>query len=384
MLYAFYNSHSADALDFNDITVGDNGTYTSGRCSYDLASGIGTPIANELVPAFAGQGTGVLPGPLVFTAESGTNNFHLVQSGGNLNLYDNGTLKVSRPLVTTTFVQISGGTDNTLLLDYSGGLFTLPVTYDGGSGSGVHAVTLNAGTFTNETLTPTSATAGTIVQDSQTITFSDVTSITDLDSAINYTINGTSTADAINLLNGPTLSGTTTNELISGNSTFDPVDFDNKVNVTVQGSTGADTYTVNVSSAEVALASIKLDGGKAAGSIFNVQNIPPSSRHQCPRRRGEYDQCGKRRRCTRHPQHAEPEQFRGRAKHDYRKRLGGYCFPDRDAEQRHHSRSRSGRYQLRGRRHAKIDHRRQHGKHFIQCAVCRYGFRHRRQRRLGQ
>ena len=73
--------------------------------------------------------------PSVYSAGSGTNNFHLVVSGADLNLYNNGTLEASRPPVNTNSVQISGGTDNTLALDYSGGDFTIPVTFDGGSGS---------------------------------------------------------------------------------------------------------------------------------------------------------------------------------------------------------------------------------------------------------
>ena len=41
------------ASDFHDVTAGSNGTY-SATAGYDLATGLGTPIANLLVPALAG------------------------------------------------------------------------------------------------------------------------------------------------------------------------------------------------------------------------------------------------------------------------------------------------------------------------------------------
>ena len=270
-LYQLYNTPASYSQDFHDVTTGDgdNGTYSAGP-GYDLDTGIGTPIASTLLPDLAG----VTLGPLVYTAASGTNNIRLVQSGANLDLYDNGTLEVTKPVAQISIVQISGGTDNTLELDYSGGIFSVPVTFDGGSGSGVHSVTLEGGTFTNDTFTPTSATAGTILVGSQTITFTHVNSVIDLDSVLNYTINGTSSPDSINVVNGPTVNGTTTTEVNSGNGTFETVDFANQVNVTVSGLTGADTFTVNVSTHEAALANLNLDGGATARVIFNVQTTP--------------------------------------------------------------------------------------------------------------
>ncbi len=47
--------------DFHDVVNGTNGTYAA-TIGYDLASGIGTPIANLLVPALAGYGTSSPPG----------------------------------------------------------------------------------------------------------------------------------------------------------------------------------------------------------------------------------------------------------------------------------------------------------------------------------
>jgi len=52
-LYSIYDSPSY-TTDFNDVTSGDNGTYNA-LPGYDLATGIGSPIANTLVPVLAGS-----------------------------------------------------------------------------------------------------------------------------------------------------------------------------------------------------------------------------------------------------------------------------------------------------------------------------------------
>ena len=51
-LYDIYNNPTEYSRDFNDIQTGGNGTYNAGP-GYDLVTGIGTPIANQLVPDLA-------------------------------------------------------------------------------------------------------------------------------------------------------------------------------------------------------------------------------------------------------------------------------------------------------------------------------------------
>ncbi len=48
--------YSLPSSDFHDITTGSNGTYAA-TTGYDLATGIGSPVANLLVPALAGYTT---------------------------------------------------------------------------------------------------------------------------------------------------------------------------------------------------------------------------------------------------------------------------------------------------------------------------------------
>jgi hypothetical protein len=53
-LYAIGKNPTAYANDFHDIVNGNNGY--SARTGYDLATGLGTPISNTLIPALAGYG----------------------------------------------------------------------------------------------------------------------------------------------------------------------------------------------------------------------------------------------------------------------------------------------------------------------------------------
>jgi len=52
--------YSLPGSDFHDITTGGNGTYNAG-VGYDLVTGLGSPVANLLVPALAGYSTSQPP-----------------------------------------------------------------------------------------------------------------------------------------------------------------------------------------------------------------------------------------------------------------------------------------------------------------------------------
>jgi hypothetical protein len=75
-----------------------------------------------------------------FSAATGTNLFVLRENGSNLELYHNGTRIASQPLGHITEVSIKGpaNQDNTMVIDYSAGVFNVPVTFDGGAGAGNH------------------------------------------------------------------------------------------------------------------------------------------------------------------------------------------------------------------------------------------------------
>ena len=55
-LPALYNLDATSPQDFHDITTGGNGTYNAGP-GYDEVTGLGSPVANLLVPGLVGDGT---------------------------------------------------------------------------------------------------------------------------------------------------------------------------------------------------------------------------------------------------------------------------------------------------------------------------------------
>jgi hypothetical protein len=158
-----YNLPSSD---FHDITVGNNG-YAAGP-GYDLVSGIGTPVANLLIPDLVGT-----PAVLAYSTPDNINTGHniIVQEvGPNIDVFDNGALVTSHPVSTTSAIDISG--DDTagavnLTVDYSGGVFSAPVNFNGGTGSGPHGLTIKDGSSSipNAIITSYAITNSTVTQD---------------------------------------------------------------------------------------------------------------------------------------------------------------------------------------------------------------------------
>jgi hypothetical protein len=105
------------STDFHDITSGSNGSY-SATGGYDLVTGIGTPVANTLVPDLAGL------------TQPSINNLYLKQDSDGTQLDDwvnsatpgSGTPTEKFPLADITAIQFNGATGNdTLTLDESAG-----------------------------------------------------------------------------------------------------------------------------------------------------------------------------------------------------------------------------------------------------------------------
>jgi subtilase family serine protease len=76
--------YSLPSSDFHDVTTGSNGTYSAGP-GYDLVTGLGTPVANLLVPALAGYSSTQPPSVSAPSAESLAENSTVVfsTSGGD-------------------------------------------------------------------------------------------------------------------------------------------------------------------------------------------------------------------------------------------------------------------------------------------------------------
>ena len=134
--------------DYHDITSGFNG-YSAGS-GYDLVSGLGTPVANQLVPDLARaaatvETTSTAAGNIVYAplnyeapevyasaaaTTAITNNMTLELNGTMIDIYDNstgtaglGTLVAADPLASTSEININGGdyAANTLTINFNNG-----------------------------------------------------------------------------------------------------------------------------------------------------------------------------------------------------------------------------------------------------------------------
>jgi hypothetical protein len=115
--------------DFHDITSGYNGFAASP--GYDLVTGIGTPVANLLVPDLAGTS-------LEVDVTKGAHQLLLRKNGADVELLDNGTVVASQPLSTLSDVNVIEGNNSgaSLTVDYSfGGSFNVPggIFFSGGA-----------------------------------------------------------------------------------------------------------------------------------------------------------------------------------------------------------------------------------------------------------
>jgi hypothetical protein len=122
--------YSLPSSDFHDVTTGSNGTY-SATAGYDLVTGLGTPIANLLVPALAGFNS--TQPPTISAPSSG-------------NLLENHSLTFSSANGNAiTVADASAGTNaDSLTLSVANGALTLPST----SGLTVTAGANGSGSFT--------------------------------------------------------------------------------------------------------------------------------------------------------------------------------------------------------------------------------------------
>ncbi len=135
--------YSLPKSDFNDITSGSNGTYSAGP-GYDLVTGLGTPIANLLVPALAGYGSTQPPTVSAPSTASLTENGSLTFSSSNGNAIsvadasagtnaDSLTLSVSHG--TLTLASTSGltitGSNGTASFTVSGTVSNLDAALNG-------------------------------------------------------------------------------------------------------------------------------------------------------------------------------------------------------------------------------------------------------------
>lgn len=222
--------------DFHDETTGYNG-YSAGP-GYDLVTGLGSPIANQLILDLDNT-VAPVSGPLTYEAPEGQggNDIQLVQNGSTIEVLNNSVIVASAPRAETTSIDIIGARNesNLLILDYSPVNTTsdlpapvgIPISFDGGSPAGT--LFLEGGNFTNEEDYPSGPSSGTLYLDGSSITYTDLAPLIDVATATNFTIADSQQNDNVTV---QTVSGFLGSfNQISG-SGFDTLDFRDKAHVT--------------------------------------------------------------------------------------------------------------------------------------------------------
>jgi Bacterial Ig-like domain len=159
--------------DFHDITSGNN-TFAAGT-GYDLVTGIGSPVANLLIPDLAGTS-------IDYTVPTAGRPHQLVlrKDGANVELLDNGVVVATQPVNTISNVNITdpNSSNDSLTVDYAfDGIFAAQVDFDHTVSSGFDTVTVNAPNGPSNTISvnenPDVTGAGSIIVDgaTQTINF---------------------------------------------------------------------------------------------------------------------------------------------------------------------------------------------------------------------
>ena len=230
------------STDYHDnINAGYNG-YPA-QNGYDLLTGLGSPVANLLIPDLANA--------LVYVAPDtgATQNIDVEQNGSTIDVIVNGTTVASGPVSTTSEIDISGGASTgtiSLTVDYSGGVFdTIPINFNGGTGGGSTSLTIaGSTTLTSLTYDATGPGVGDFVVNGASadkITFRNVNSLTDSATVGTVTLN----VDPADVLSG-TVNTTLTG---SGSSTIASFSSNSLASLTFPNPTAAlvvnDTRTAN-------------------------------------------------------------------------------------------------------------------------------------------
>ena len=249
-LPTLYNLSSSD---FHDITVGGNGTYNAAP-GYDLVSGLGTPVANLLVPDLANSNINWSPtasGP----SAAATN--------------ENTPLDFSGPNAVTLTDQIAGTNIDSLTLSVNDGSLTLGSTNDltftsGANGSGTMTVSGTIGDIQ-------AAVSGMTYSPNTGYTGSDSLSVLLADPLANVSA---STTVALTINAPPTLTAPTTGSLSENGSLVFSTGNNNAISFTdTAAGAGADSLTLSVTNGTLTLAStsgLTFTTGTNGTALFTV------------------------------------------------------------------------------------------------------------------
>jgi hypothetical protein len=233
----------------------------------------GAPTSNRYAPYVVAARS-----PLNYTADSGSgvHTFVLKENPatGNFDLRDNGNLVFTQPVALTTAVNIDAdpavpgdpgaSVDSSLTIDYGGGKFPNPVTFDGGPGGGTHTLTFANGTFTNETSNYTGAGAGSVTLDGQKVSFSATSALANSTGAANDTFNLPNVANTVTFReNG---SGPTPLALL-GTGTFPTTLFAGPTGSLTVASAPGTANTITVASLPDLRSALKINGNTGSDTV---------------------------------------------------------------------------------------------------------------------
>jgi hypothetical protein len=220
--------------------------------------------------------------------------------GGNVTFSDTNSHQVivNQPLTDTSAIIAHGadGVVDTLRIDYSGGTFGKPITFNGGAG-GTYNLVLQAGAFTNISYKPTGAGARSVTTDTETISFSslntaqdsttaaqwtfDVTGLGNIAAQIRLTDDGNATngmftvdSNGTGLFPSATVANPTGSVSVLGGSdgsTFylEPLDPGLTAPVSILGGAGDDTLIVH----NGVTATVSFDGAGGTNAVVNAQAL---------------------------------------------------------------------------------------------------------------
>jgi hypothetical protein len=225
--------------DFHDITTGSNGTYSAGT-GYDLVTGLGTPIANLLVPALAGYGTTQPPS---------------VSAPASASLAENGSLTFSSANGNAISVtDASAGTNaDSLTLSVSHGTLTLSTT---------SGLTFTSGSNDSSSFTVTgtvssldAALAGLVYQPTAGYAGSDSLAISVTDPGDSLSASA-SVSLSVNAPTPPTITAPSTATVAENSSLVFSTGKGNAITLTdASAGSGSDSLTLTVSNGILTLAS---------------------------------------------------------------------------------------------------------------------------------
>jgi uncharacterized repeat protein (TIGR03803 family) len=258
---------------YHDITTGTNGTYNAGT-GYDLVTGLGTPIANQLVVALAGGFSGSQVAAPAFFPPAGT--YASAQSVTLVSATSGATIRYTTNGTTPTETV---GTVYTVPVSISANATLKAIAYKGGLADS--SVISDAYTFASQAAAPTFSPAGGTYLNSQTVAISTATG----GATIRYTTDGSTPTETYGTVysgpvsissSGPTAlnaiayeSGLLDSPVADGLYTFSPVNV--LYNLTNAGNGGIYPFGGVVQYSDGSFYGTTSAGGTAGdGTVFKV------------------------------------------------------------------------------------------------------------------